>query len=162
MVFQFPPNGKARVNSRWNKQAVLRTTVSIPSEREGTCEPAVACDLEPNSNKFRFPPNGKARVNVLKNTQSVPTSCQFRFPPNGKARVNTQLLGINGLSYLAFRFPPNGKARVNTRQSIFYSSVAEKVSIPSEREGTCELDMRDEGTWSYFLSFHSLRTGRHV
>ena len=64
-------------------------------------------------------------------------SLEFPFPPNGKVRVNS-LLGLIALVFGLFPFPPNGKVRVNSvdrikRLKAFY------VSIPSKREGTCEL-----------------------
>ena len=66
-LFQFPSNGKARVNS---ESSIVGTKgvayVSIPFKREGTGEPwgAGYFDLATEVIKFQFPSNGKARVNT--------------------------------------------------------------------------------------------------
>ena len=137
--FQFPSNGKARVNFfNMRKPTSTRYPVSIPFKREGTCEPPA--EKGPISTKpvdlFQFPSNGKARVNRFKVVPSVKRHSMFQFPSNGKARVNeytcNTLIELNSV----FQFPSNGKARVNQ------SSVVMKLS--------------------FITSFNSLQTGRHV
>ena len=116
--FQFPSNGKARVNKigKPSRFTVSRTNVSIPFKRESTCE------------LFGAP---KVAVDIIK----------FQFPSNGKARVNEELTasGDNG-RYIQFQFPSNGKARVNCyhRKEL---RVCTSVSIPFKRESTCELSL---------------------
>ena len=71
------------------------------------------------------------------------TPIKFQFPPNGKVRVNEGSIDAQLAKVLVekFQFPPNGKVRVNgdrqdrTGRAIGYT----EVSIPSKREGTCEL-----------------------
>ena len=62
--FQFPSNGKARVNDFELIQSILKTM-------------------------FQFPSNGKARVNSARETYSG-YAVRFQFPSNGKARVNCE------------------------------------------------------------------------
>ena len=63
IVFQFPSNGKARVNT----SAVMRLSrsekVSIPFKREGTCKLVSQNVRNVCGEWFQFPSNGKARVN---------------------------------------------------------------------------------------------------
>ena len=67
-LFQFPSNGKARVN--WQGTTILgelKRKVSIPFKRESTCEQTTKEKLRRSSIMrlawFQFPSNGKARVN---------------------------------------------------------------------------------------------------
>ena len=65
--FQFPSNGKARVNLwftvRW-QQTCPAKAVSIPFKRESTCERKNENLIKPYQVRwFQFPSNGKARVN---------------------------------------------------------------------------------------------------
>ena len=80
-VFQFPSNGKARVNI---------------SGRSG---------WETGRFVFQFPSNGKARVNSLENDEFHKVVRLFQFPSNGKARVNTEK-STNGIhEQRKFQFP---------------------------------------------------------
>ena len=113
-LFQFPSNGKARVNKIRTLNMTLITL-------------------------FQFPSNGKARVNAQ--TYAADTSKEeFQFPSNGKARVNRRIAIINQLKSRTFQFPSNGKARVNWIQDpcIHTTFCPLKVSIPFKRESTCE------------------------
>ena len=62
--FQFPSNGKARVNAFYSN--------NIPIKGE----------------EFQFPSNGKARVNAESQIRLGGKEWTFQFPSNGKARVN--------------------------------------------------------------------------
>ena len=64
--FQFPSNGKARVNLLENDE--FHKVVRL----------------------FQFPSNGKARVNTEKSTNGIHEQRKFQFPSNGKARVNSR------------------------------------------------------------------------
>ena len=86
-AFQFPSNGKARVNMQNECDGGLQGgPVSIPFKRESTCEhkwKSFGFGLL----GFQFPSNGKARVNIqMFREKDVPR--EFQFPSNGKARVN--------------------------------------------------------------------------
>ena len=114
--FQFPPNGKVRVNGVREFRTATPATVSIPSKREGTCELA------------------RLRQGLLDGTicVSIPSkregTCELRNDTREQLIMRTM-----------FQFPPNGKVRVNTpitmRQQLLPRIT---VSIPSKREGTCE------------------------
>ena len=65
ILFQFPSNGKARVNK----------IVGLPKSHLQV-------------SKFQFPSNGKARVNAWYLWRGKPSRLLFQFPSNGKARVN--------------------------------------------------------------------------
>ena len=64
-LFQFPSNGKARVNARFVQFGKMtKETVSIPFKRESTCEQVIdANETISRALTFQFPSNGKARVN---------------------------------------------------------------------------------------------------
>ena len=66
MKFQFPSNGKARVNSLVRASKVGTSVVSIPFKREGTCERGGPKAHGSIIGLFQFPSNGKARVNRTK------------------------------------------------------------------------------------------------
>ena len=117
-MFQFPSNGKARVNAGFKcRKKSFRVNVSIPFKREGTCELL-----------------GTEEVLEVKGVE------KFQFPSNGKARVNAALRQTVTISIDEFQFPSNGKARVNQDSGI-HSFIVRKVSIPFKREGTCELPL---------------------
>ena len=61
---------------------------------------------------------------------------------------------------VVFQFPPNGKAHVNTRPWAV-DATDYKVSIPSEREGTCELngELSFYGVYTLTVSIPSEREG---
>ena len=116
-LFQFPPNGKVRVNHNRKGMGEIMAfvRVSIPSKREGTCEQRQIFDARQHT--------------------------EFQFPPNGKVRVNSVLITrLKFWHVRKFQFPPNGKVRVNTNMCIAQqATICTDVSIPSKREGTCEL-----------------------
>ena len=88
LKFQFPSNGKARVNWATPSNGFGRCIVSIPFKRESTCEHGkIGAYLAAFDDEFQFPSNGKARVNI-KEFVDINRTPQFQFPSNGKARVN--------------------------------------------------------------------------
>ena len=185
LKFQFPSNGKARVNHTVSVLDRYNAVVSIPFKREGTCEPLLSLSWILLPVSFQFPSNGKARVNFRtflfdKNVGSE----KFQFPSNGKARVNKlKWIASNEHGRVSIPFKREGTcehARVLDRIEL-----SGDVSIPFKREGTCELRGSDTGGFGVLVSipfkregtcepsngelyhevtvsFNSLQTGRHV
>ena len=135
-MFPFPPNGKARVNlCHSDGHGKSFGSVSIPSEREGTCEPRKR--------------SLSLRLRLV----------MFPFPPNGKARVNTYVIDSGYIADLEFQFPPNGKARVNQNKSN-PGQCGIHVSIPSEREGTCKQMQQVKGSFITAIQFRFPPNGK--
>ena len=86
LKFPFPTNGKVHVNDNGMFHRSITVWVSIPYERESSCEPIQACGML-NYLQFPFPTNGKVHVNTLSLLLLLvlPT---FPFPTNGKVHVN--------------------------------------------------------------------------
>ena len=161
--FQFPPNGKAHANNQGSFESVIdKLLVSIPSKREGTCE------------RWRAVQKGNDGVTSFNSLQT------------GR-HMRTRLRKLKRISQRMFQFPPNGKAHANTIQRYIAICEAYHVSIPSKREGTCELQTEyhqiltlfgfqfppngkahanmirnTTRSWRGVIRFNSLQTGRHM
>ena len=85
----------------------------------------------------------------------------FQFPPNGKAHVNSAVHYTSPTFQNQFQFPPNGKAHVNNLTIFLQIHRQYLVSIPSEREGTCERGYHPEwiGGGMSLVSIPSKREG---
>ena len=137
VLFQFPSNGKARVN-------LYQRHRGVPS------------------GKFQFPSNGKARVNEKKSARSCSIWLVFQFPSNGKARVNIFYCLTVSCDSGVFQFPSNGKARVNDFYLFRLRWWWCVVSIPFKRESTCERKSTSSLLPLPVICFNSLQTGKHV
>ena len=67
-LFQFPSNGKARVNWCLNGTSVLTSIVSIPFKREGTCEQPLFCTQSGRGSVTPKPNANCARLFLRKNS----------------------------------------------------------------------------------------------
>ena len=63
MKFPFPTNGKVHVNYYSETYSRAPSKVSIPYERESSCEPDQLPEIVQKV-KFPFPTNGKVHVNM--------------------------------------------------------------------------------------------------
>ena len=116
MVFQFPPNGKVRVNSASYVCASAHAVkVSIPSKREGTCERS--CH--------------DSWVRRLEICVSIPSKREGTCEPVVLAQEHIACLEVSIPSKREGTCELQTCSRTCGRISI--------VSIPSKREGTCEL-----------------------
>ena len=87
--FQFPSNGKARVNFSRQREVSMNMNVSIPFKREGTCELVNARRTHTTGPRFvSIPFKREGTCEQGKAILTVRTRDWFQFPSNGKARVN--------------------------------------------------------------------------
>ena len=161
--FQFPSNGKARVNNNRSGRTCSRNFVSIPFKREGTCEQHHATAAKNIYAVASIPFKREGTCEQVIAEEETDDGTVFQFPSNGKAHVNRKkkakrrkehFVSIpfkregtceppntgNESDLFKFQFPSNGKAHVNHpgAQAPEYRG---KVSIPFKREGTCELPL---------------------
>ena len=61
-LFQFPSNGKVRVDTKDRYTEVLKKPVSIPFKREGKGRHDILRQVPYGDYTFQFPSNGKVRV----------------------------------------------------------------------------------------------------
>ena len=87
-MFQFPSNGKARVNSQYLEEGVESIrVVSIPFKRESTCEPDPSRQTS-TQRLVSIPFKRESTCELSKRQHKLSLKPQFQFPSNGKARVN--------------------------------------------------------------------------
>ena len=139
LMFQFPPNGKAHVDPPLLPPLLLpmMKMFQFPPNGKAHVDEEIYSAEDLILFAFQFPPNGKAHVDLLnKKKRGKSAAFVFQFPPNGKAHVD--ITGSLDLEHkvVVFQFPPNGKAHVDMLQKM-QTKKPSKVSIPSEREGTC-------------------------
>ena len=88
--------------------------VSIPYERERTCERFIYNPETGQYISFQFPTNGKVHVNSISTGFLRQTLKRwFQFPTNGKVHVNLEDTAPTFQLPEEFQFPTNGKGHVN-------------------------------------------------
>ena len=132
--------------------------VSIPYERESTCELPSNEKIE-FSFKFQFPTNGKVHVNPF-NRDSIDSRIVFQFPTNGKVHVNRVAASENDVQWeIGFQFPTNGKVHVNSN-TLTVVNGSEKFQFPTN--GKVHVNTYPTHTRNYYSGFNSLRTGKYM
>ena len=118
-------------------QRQVMTRVSIPSKREGTCEPQ------------------RADSNLDGREVSIPSKREGTCEPfyyRGE---------LDLVDFVSIPSKREGTCELIATTILTLTPVAD-VSIPSKREGTCELDTSIEERDGMAASFNSLQTGRHM
>ena len=83
-MFQFPSNGKARVNRQVLVVEKKYLVFQFPSNGKARVNPVASFSVEFEIKEFQFPSNGKARVNETINRKKSTTKPSFNSLQTGR------------------------------------------------------------------------------